>query len=193
LRVKSVIASPESGAVIQPGEPVTIRGVAWSGESGPVQHIEVSVDNGRTWAAARFVDPQTKWGWRRWTYLWTPKQERFYTILARARDAKGDVQPATQEWNQSGYLWNVVARTDVNVTKESTPAAASASAPPAGNPPASFQSSCVVCHQDDVIRQQRLTRAQWDREITKMTEWGAQAGPADREELLNFLTQVAGR
>jgi hypothetical protein len=51
----------------------------------------------------------------------------------------------------------------------------------------------MVCHQDDVITQQRLTRAQWDREITKMTDWGAQVAPADREGLLNFLTLSAGR
>jgi DMSO/TMAO reductase YedYZ molybdopterin-dependent catalytic subunit len=193
LRVKSVIASPEPGAVIKPGEHVTIRGVAWSGESGPVQNIEVSVDNGRTWSAARFLDAQTKWGWRRWELSWEPQQERFYTIFARARDAKGDVQPATQEWNQSGYLWNVVARTDVNVERESPAAAPSASTASANTPPAKFQSTCMVCHQDDVITQQRLTRAQWDREITKMTDWGAQVAPADREELLNFLTLSAGR
>lgn len=192
LRVKSVISSPESGASVKPGEIVAIRGAAWSGESGPVQSVDVSVDNGRTWSSARFLDPQSKWGWRRWEHRWTPQEERYHTIFARARDAKGDVQPASQEWNQSGYLWNVVSRVTVNVSKE--PAAGSPPPPltPVDYPPASLQSSCAVCHQEDVIRQQRLTRAQWDREITKMTDWGAQIAPQDRETLLNYLVRVFG-
>lgn len=188
LRVKSVIASPESGSTIKAGEPVTIRGVAWSGDTGPVQSVNVTVDNGRTWSAARFLDPQTKWGWRRWELRWTPLEEGFHTVLAGARDAKGDVQPTVQEWNQSGYLWNVIARADVNVAKESL-AAPSSSTPPAQELPPVIRSSCTVCHQDDVIRQQHLTQAQWDREITKMTDWGAQVAPADREGLLEFLSK----
>ena len=190
LRVKSVIASPEPGATVKPGEPVTIRGVAWTGEGGPVQALDVSVDNGRTWAPAKFVDAATKWGWRRWEHRWIPAAEGFVTVFARARDRKGDVQPAAQEWNQSGYLWNVIARVDVNVGMGSAATAPNSAANPAA--PAGFQNTCMVCHQDDVIRQQRLTRAQWDRELTKMADWGAQVGDGDRSALLDFLVRLSG-
>ena len=44
-----------------------------------------------------------------------------------------------------------------------------------------------VCHDDDVIRQQRLTRAQWDREINKMTGWGAEVKDEDRDSILDYL------
>jgi hypothetical protein len=53
--------------------------------------------------------------------------------------------------------------------------------------PAAFQNACVVCHDDDVIRQQRLTRAQWDREINKMTKWGAELNKEDRDKILDYL------
>ena len=38
-----------------------------------------------------------------------------------------------------------------------------------------------------MIRGQRLTRAQWERELKKMTGWGAQVKDADREGLLEYL------
>ncbi len=39
-----------------------------------------------------------------------------------------------------------------------------------------------------MMRQQQLTRAQWDREVTKMTGWGATVRPEQRELLLDYLS-----
>lgn len=39
------------------------------------------------------------------------------------------------------------------------------------------------------MRQQKLTRAQWDREVTKMTNWGAPVKPEGREALLDYLAE----
>ena len=36
--------------------------------------------------------------------------------------------------------------------------------------------------------QQHLTPAQWDREINKMTGWGAPLKPQDRDAVLNYLS-----
>lgn len=187
LRIKSVIASPEPGAAGKIGEPVVVRGVAWSGESGPVQRVDVSVDTGRTWTQARLVDPQTKWGWRRWEFRWTPSSEHFHTVFARATDARGETQPAVQEWNQSGYLWNAIPRVDVQVPNDAVSSDATVSSLRVPDAPVVLRERCLVCHQDDVIRQQRLTRAQWDREITKMTDWGASVNATERSSLLDYL------
>jgi len=192
LNVKSVIAAPLDGAVVAPGTAVTIRGVAWSGDLGPVTSVDVSTDAGRSWkAAALHRDQRTQFGWRQWEFAWTPDREQYYTIMARARDAAGTVQPLAQEWNQSGYGWNVVPRIGVDVR-------AGAALAPAANPqtaaplPEGFANVCHVCHEQDVIRQQRLTRAGWDREITKMTNWGAQVKPEDRERFLDYLSASFG-
>ena len=56
-------------------------------------------------------------------------------------------------------------------------------------PPAAYQQACTVCHGEDIVRQQRLTRAQWDAEITKMIGWGAKVGPSERQTLLDYLTR----
>jgi hypothetical protein len=188
LKVKSVIAAPIDGAIVSPGQAVEIRGVAWSGDKGPVTGVDISTDSGRSWQPANLHrDQATQFGWRQWQFSWKPEREAYYTILARARDASGDVQPTAQEWNPSGYGWNVVAQSHVNVGPTPAPASATAVSPPAFDAPAGFASSCLGCHRENVITQQHLTRAQWDREITKMTNWGAQVKPEDRATFLDFL------
>jgi DMSO/TMAO reductase YedYZ molybdopterin-dependent catalytic subunit len=194
LRVKSVIYVPADHSSMLPGRPLTIRGVAWSGDAGPVSAVEVSVDNGRTWKPATLhPDQRSQFGWRQWEINWTPEREAYYTIMARARDTAGNTQPIDQEWNPSGYGWNVVPRVGINVARETTATAARVTpgAAPA-TPPAVLQSQCLVCHGDDVIRGQRLTRAQWDREITKMTGWGAKVEDQERPTLLDYLVNTYG-
>ncbi|HEY2843865.1 MAG TPA: sulfite oxidase [Bryobacteraceae bacterium] len=188
LRVKSVIASPLDGAQLAPGRPTTIRGVAWG--TDPVVSVEVSTDGGRSWKTAALQSGQrTRFGWRQWEFAWTPPQAAYYTILARARDAAGNTQPLDQEWNPSGYLWNVVPRVRVNVGDAPPAAAVTSSVTSPPSPPAQF-SNCVICHNDDVIRQQRLTRAQWSGEINKMTGWGARVDDAGRDALLDYLEKL---
>ena len=192
LHVKSVIAEPLDGAHVVIGQPLTIRGAAWSGDAGPVAAVEVSVDGGRRWnPAAMRRDQRTDFGWRLWEYRWTPARAAYYTVLARARDAAGNTQPFDQEWNPSGYAWNVVPRVGVNVvTTASTDAPRVQPVAAAIEPPSGFKSACLACHDEDVIRQQRLSRAQWDGEINKMTGWGAKVSDQDRSALLDYL---AGR
>ncbi|MGH9542095.1 MAG: hypothetical protein ACRD2H_09465, partial [Terriglobales bacterium] len=60
-------------------------------------------------------------------------------------------------------------------------------APSKPEQPAGFRGTCLACHDEDMIRQERLTRAQWDRELTKMTGFGAQIKPDAREGFLNYL------
>jgi mono/diheme cytochrome c family protein len=92
------------------------------------------------------------------------------------------------EWNPSGYLWNAIARVELNTLPKDGNSAALPPLPP--QPPPVFNQSCLICHGDDVIRQQRLTRAQWDREITRMTNWGARVDAEDRDALLDFLSKI---
>jgi DMSO/TMAO reductase YedYZ molybdopterin-dependent catalytic subunit len=194
LRVKSVIAAPVDGAQIVAGTSAIVRGVAWGGDAAPVTAVDVSIDGGRSWGAARMArDPRTKFGWRRWEYAWRPSREAYHSIVARARDGAGNRQPFDQEWNPSGYSWNVVPRVVVNVVSQLSPDPPPTKRPaPAVDAPAAFTNACVSCHEDDVIRQQRLTRAQWDAEINKMTGWGAKVPAEDRDVLLDYLVTAFG-
>ena len=52
-----------------------------------------------------------------------------------------------------------------------------------------MKASCVGCHGEDIIAGQRLTRAQWEREIDKMVRWGAAVKPEERPAMIDFLAR----
>ena len=98
LSIKSVIAAPPGGAQHAVRTPLTIRGVAWGGDAGPVTAVDVSVDGGRSWKPATLRSNQrTPFGWRQWELNWTPTREAYYTNLTRARDAAGNIHQPDQE------------------------------------------------------------------------------------------------
>jgi DMSO/TMAO reductase YedYZ molybdopterin-dependent catalytic subunit len=102
MALKASIARPVTGAVVEAGSVVTIAGAAWSG--GPeIEGVEVSTDGGATWAAAELLDPAEHGVWRRWQFAWQVPQPGEYTLLARARDAKGRVQPGARDPRWGAY------------------------------------------------------------------------------------------
>nr|MBI3613657.1 sulfite oxidase [Nitrospirota bacterium] len=111
--VKSLIAQPQQGAAIPSGN-VMVQGVAWTGE-GRIVRVEVSTDDGQTWEPARLVGEDTPYAWRQWQFLWQPKGAGLRTILSRATDDRGQVQPMTSPWNPGGFLWNGVDRVQVHI------------------------------------------------------------------------------
>ena len=181
LAVKSVIGSPaESWRA--PGN-TQITGAAWS-NGAAITGVDVSVDGGKNWKAAKLGRDHDKYAWRLFEHPWKAAEGQ-YTILARAKDASGRVQPMEQEWNPSGYLWNVAQARQVTVSRTEQPPPASqtvASAQPPG-----YKTACLTCHDNDIVQMQRLTSAQWDKEITKMTGWGAQIKPEERDAIVNYL------
>ena len=50
--------------------------------------------------------------------------------------------------------------------------------------------SCVPCHSLRIVHSQRLSRAAWNRELDKMTNWGTKVG--DREAVLEYLVANFG-
>ncbi|MBX7222853.1 MAG: c-type cytochrome [Blastocatellia bacterium] len=52
---------------------------------------------------------------------------------------------------------------------------------------------CVVCHEADLIVQQRLDRAGWKREIGKMVRWGTKLTDAETEKLADYLALHFGK
>jgi DMSO/TMAO reductase YedYZ molybdopterin-dependent catalytic subunit len=104
LAVKSLITKPATGASFPAGK-VAVAGFAWAGEND-VTKVDVSIDNGATWQAARLTGEQAKYAWRRFEYEFAAAKPESVLILSRATDSRGNVQPAVSQWNPSGYLWN---------------------------------------------------------------------------------------
>ena len=104
MKLKSAIARPSVYETLLPNRTYTVFGAAWAGETDATE-IAVSTDGGQTWAEAHFLDPARRHAWRRWKFDWpTPKQPGQYTLLARAKDANGTVQPDEHDWNYGSYV-----------------------------------------------------------------------------------------
>ena len=76
-----------------------------------------------------------------------------------------------------------------------TPQAAAAGSAEAGKAEAGkaiFEAKCLLCHEADLTEQQRLSRAGWTREVEKMVRWGATVTDAEKEPLVDYLTQRYG-
>jgi sulfite oxidase len=188
LRPKSVIVSPVNGQTVPPGL-VKIRGAAWSGESR-ISGVEVSADSGRSWRPAKMGPEKAQYGWRFWDSDWSPGRTGSYVLMARATDETGETQPLVEEWNPSGYLWNVAPQVRVEVGNAANATAPTPVAPPPFPP--QVKNACIGCHGEDMIAGQKLTRVQWEREVDKMTRWGATVKPEDRDTIIEFLLSHFG-
>jgi len=101
IDIKSIITEPLNAENLPAGI-VPVRGAAYAGEAG-IKKVEVSVDEGRTWASAELIGLQETYAWRHWEYLWEATKQGDYTIMVRATDTKGRRQPENAYWNVLGY------------------------------------------------------------------------------------------
>jgi DMSO/TMAO reductase YedYZ molybdopterin-dependent catalytic subunit len=121
MQIKSEIARPRVYETLAANRIYTVCGAAWAGET-EVTEIAVSSDGGRTWAEAEFLDPVRRHAWRRWTFDWlTPKKPGQYTLLARAKDAGGVLQPHEHDQNYGVYVINHSLPIEVFVDDSAAP------------------------------------------------------------------------
>lgn len=107
--VKSMITYPAPNAVFKAGKPVLIEGRAWVGE-GAIDKVEVSFNEGASWQRAAINSGGDKYAWRIFSHEFWPQTQGYVTVLARATDEKGNVQPIVSAWNPLGYFWNGIHR-----------------------------------------------------------------------------------
>jgi len=63
---------------------------------------------------------------------------------------------------------------------------------PAGAAKETAEAACLTCHEARIIVQQRLTKAAWIKEVDKMTKWGAEVDPKDRDALVDYFSANFG-
>ena len=103
LLIKSVITRPETASEVAAGEPLRVRGHAWSGETD-VENVEVSMDYGVTWHATDFQASPNKYAWATFAAELEFPQAGYYEIWSRATDSEGATQPmVVPGWNPRGY------------------------------------------------------------------------------------------
>ena len=113
LKLKAIITQPIPGES-HPAGTVVILGAAYAGESD-VERVDISLDGGNTWYPASFVGPHEAFSWRQWQFVWQAVHKGEHTIMARAKDTHGQLQPLHADWNVLGYGNNGVYEHAVKV------------------------------------------------------------------------------
>ncbi len=114
--VKSIITAPRPLDRYRAGGVLVVRGSAWAGDN-EVDVVEVSFDEGVTWERAKLFARGDRYAWRRWSLEVPVNRVGYMTILARAADDKGNVQPILPTWNPLGYFWNSIPRVGILIEK----------------------------------------------------------------------------
>jgi hypothetical protein len=52
---------------------------------------------------------------------------------------------------------------------------------------ATYKRACLVCHDADIISQQKLSKTGWTNSVNKMIRWGATVTDADKTALIDYL------
>lgn len=73
-----------------------VVGAAWGGAS-PIERVEIRVDQG-PWRGAEIDERRGKYGWLLWSHELGGLSPGRHTLISRAIDAEGKVQPTPEEW-----------------------------------------------------------------------------------------------
>jgi len=93
---KSVILKPSLGINMKGPGLYEISGLAWSG-AGRVAKVEVSTDAGHSWTRAALTEPVLSKALTRFRLPWNWNGTAA-TLMSRATDEVGDVQPTRADW-----------------------------------------------------------------------------------------------
>lgn len=117
VEVKAEIARPSLHEVIPAETIYRVYGAAWTGESD-ITKVEVSTDGGIHWENAQLLGDSVPYAWRFWEYYWrTPGEPGSHMLMARASDARGNVQPMQRDAHRGSYMISHVQPIEVEVRK----------------------------------------------------------------------------
>lgn len=126
--VPTIAVSAHDTASHRPDDFVELEGYAYSGGGREVQRVDVSLDGGKTWGQATFLDDSSqeagskKWCWKRWTYhgalpdMQDP-HEKTATFIVKATDEAYNTQPQCYKsiYNLRGNLATAWHRIEVDI------------------------------------------------------------------------------
>jgi len=115
MPVKSIITYPKTGATINHGKALNIRGHAWAGELEVIK-MEYSIDFGSTWTICPVEKPINRLAWQHFSTAINFPKKGYYEVWARATDTHSVAQPMLLPgWNPKGYLNNACHRIAVKI------------------------------------------------------------------------------
>jgi DMSO/TMAO reductase YedYZ molybdopterin-dependent catalytic subunit len=103
MQPKAQIARPENHETISANGNYSIKGAAWSG-AAEITKVEISLDGGNSWREAALEGESQKNAWRLWRLEWESPAHGTHTLLARATDSRGRVQPLERNADAGNYM-----------------------------------------------------------------------------------------
>jgi DMSO/TMAO reductase YedYZ molybdopterin-dependent catalytic subunit len=112
---RSFFTSLADGAAVRRGHSIKVRGIALGGDTG-VAKVLVSADAGRHWQEARLGANHGKHSFRQWEFPLRFATAGSQTLMVKAVNTAGVVQPEHPNWNGGGYMRNVIESISLKVS-----------------------------------------------------------------------------
>jgi DMSO/TMAO reductase YedYZ molybdopterin-dependent catalytic subunit len=94
------------------GAQFAVRGIAIGGDSG-VAKVELSSDGGKSWQPTMLGKDYGKYSFRQWETNVALAGKSNHALTVRCTNLAGDVQPLAPNWNNSGFMRNVIETVQV--------------------------------------------------------------------------------
>jgi DMSO/TMAO reductase YedYZ molybdopterin-dependent catalytic subunit len=111
---RSFITNLQDGMTIPRGQPTLVRGIAFGGLHG-LQKVLLSTDKGQSWTETQLGEDYGKYSFRQWQTTLSFPEAVSRTLMVRAVDTTGQMQPTTPNWNGAGFMRNVIESMNVHV------------------------------------------------------------------------------
>jgi DMSO/TMAO reductase YedYZ molybdopterin-dependent catalytic subunit len=115
MQIKAQIAKPAQGDIVPANSRVRVHGAAWTSD-GEITKVELSTDGGATWTEAKLLGESKPNAWRLWEFNWqTLTAAGPQTLIARATDSIGRMQPVERDADRGTYMINHLLPIEVEV------------------------------------------------------------------------------
>lgn len=115
MQVKAQIARPGFADAVPTGEVYRVCGAAWTAQA-EITRVEITSDGGETWHDAQLLGEPIRNAWRLWEYDWkVPTTPGKASLMARATDSKGRIQPTERCHDRGSYMINHLLPIEVDV------------------------------------------------------------------------------
>jgi DMSO/TMAO reductase YedYZ molybdopterin-dependent catalytic subunit len=109
---RSFITNLAPLAPITENTPSPVRGIAFGGDTG-VAKVELSADGGKSWQATTLGTDHGKYSFRQWQSTVALSGKGAHTLMVRCTNLAGEVQPDEANWNNNGFMRNVIEAVEV--------------------------------------------------------------------------------
>jgi DMSO/TMAO reductase YedYZ molybdopterin-dependent catalytic subunit len=104
---RSFFTNVANGASFATETTIPIRGIAFGGDTG-VAKVELSADGGKSWLPTTLGKDHGKYSFRQWEAVTSLPVKGNHALMVRCTNVTGDVQPLAPNWNNSGFMRNVI-------------------------------------------------------------------------------------